>query len=574
MARLVPAILLLVALAASPAAAQRCDVYCNITEITAEQLSNGVRITIQADGELHWYLDFASLIEEGAAEGEVTEHGIHIWGLTEKFRRLPFRINNARSKLGSGFVAIDKYPVSHAEIHIPEWAKEGVGLEVDIVNYLGWISGEGQSWRMRGDWDVESSEASDAIIVLWESDRFPAPEPPKTPEDLPEELQVTAEEGLLTLRAVNAKLQDVTNAIAREAGFSVSAPGDGDLRVSLCLRDVTPEKALNAIAAGCGLCAEARRDGGWIVARPTGSAAGYGASRSRRVHLRYLRALDAVDLLPNFLLEYLHPDEESNTVVVTGPESLLDRVEGDLAKLDIPAPQISVEVVAVEYSSGEDMARALKLERFATDFAAGLDSLTGGLSFLWLESLPDGWDLLLDNLEVQSSTRLRSSFRVRVLNSHEAAIGAGQQRFVILERGQGAFLETSLEPVWTNSFISVQPLVGDGDEVVFGLGVIIRSLRGTDPKTGLPIVSLRRANGALRVRDGETVVLAGLRLEEQDRRDRSLPGLGALPIVGGIFRAPARSHTETRLAFFLTPHIIRSSPAERGEANHAQTQTL
>ncbi len=571
MARLVPAILLLVVLGASPAAAQRGEVYCNITEITSEQLSNGVRITIQADGELHWYLDMARLIEEGAAKGTVTEQGTHIWGLTEKFRRLPFRIVNARSKLGSGFVAIDKYPVSHAEIYIPEWAREGVGLDIDVVNYLGWVAGEGRFWRMRGDWYIQSSEASDAIILLWESDRFPAPEPPKTPEDLPEELDVTAQDGLLTLRAVNAKVQDVTNAIAREAGFPVMAPADSDLRVSLCLRDVTPKKALGAIAMGCGLCAQAGPDGGWIVASPTGTAGGYVASGSRRVPLRYLRALDAVDLLPNFLLEYLHPDEESNAVVVTGPEFLLDRVEEDLAKLDIPTPEISVEVVAVEYSSGEDISRALKLERFVDDFAAGLDSLTGGLGFLWLESLPDGWDLLLDSLEVQTSTRLRSRFRARVLNSHQAVIGAGQKRFVILERASGEIFEANLEPIWTDSFISVQPLVGDGDDVVLSLAVVLRSLRGTDPKTGLPIVSLRRANGTIRVRDGETLVLAGLRVEEEDRRDRALPGLGALPIVGGLFRAPERSRTETRLAFFLTPHIIRRSLAERGEASHAQT---
>ncbi len=571
MARLVPAILLLVVLAASPAAAQRGEVYCNITEITAEQLSNGVKVTIQADGELNWYLDWEQVIQQGGLTPAENEWGHEI---TERFRRLPFRIWNARSKLGTGFIPINKYPISHIEIYIPEWAHEGVGLEIHVVNYLGAVTGEGGLRRYRGDFDWRASEDSSAIMILWESDRFPPPEPPKTPEDLPEELDVTEQEGLLTLRAINAKVQDVTNAIAREAGFPVMAPADGDLRVSLCLDDISPERALEAIAMGCGLCARAGPDGGWVVASPTGTAGGYAASGSRRVPLRYLRALDAVDLLPNFLLEYLHPDEESNAIIVTGPEFLLDRVEEDLRKLDIPAREISVEVVAVEYSSGEDMSRALRLERFVDDFAAGLDSLTGGLRFLWLESLPDGWDLLLDSLEVQTSTRLRSRFRVRVLNSHQAVIGAGQQRFVILERARGEIFEANLEPIWTDSFISVQPLVGDGDDVLLSFGVVIRSLRGTDPKTGLPIVSLRRANGTIRVRDGETVVLAGLRVEEEDRRDRALPGLGALPIVGGLFRAPERSRTETRLAFFLTPHIIRRSLAERGEASHAQTQTL
>ena len=83
---------LLICTLAAPAAGQRGEVYCHVTAITSEQLSNGVMVTIEGDGELHWDMDWGRLLEEGEVEGEAGEHWINIWGITEKFRRLPIRI--------------------------------------------------------------------------------------------------------------------------------------------------------------------------------------------------------------------------------------------------------------------------------------------------------------------------------------------------------------------------------------------------------------------------------------------------------------------------------------------------
>jgi hypothetical protein len=557
-------ILASMAAGAGPAWAQRGTVYCNVTAVTSEQLSNGVRVTIEADGELHWGWDFERLIEEGALR-EYEGGGLRI---TEKFRRLSLRLHNARSKLGSAFIPINKYPVSHVEIRIPEWAEEGVGLGVDVVNYLGLITGEGRFERWRGDWWLMSSEDRSSIVILWESDRFPPAPSPETPADLPTELEVKERDGLLTIRAVNVRLHDLANAIGREAGLSVTSPAEDDIRVSLCLRDVSPATALDAIATGCGLCTQSLPGGRWVIAAPTGSAGAYGAGESRRVQLKYLRAVDALDLLPNFLMQYLRPDEGSNSIVVTGPGPLADRVAEDLAKLDVPSPEVLVEVVTVEYTSGHDLARALQLERYLGDFGAALDSLTGDLGFLWLEGLPQGWAAVLNNVETDTSTKLISRASARVLNGHNAFIGAGEEYFVIFEYVEESFVEAYLGSAWTTSFISVQPLVGRGDEVILGLGVVARTLRGRDPRTDLPIVGLRRAGATVRIRDGQTIVLGGIVSESEDEQERSIPILGDLPIIGGLFRSVDRTRSHTRLAFFVTSHIIRPDADDSGGSVH------
>ena len=174
---------IVVLLVCAPAMAQRGETYCNVTEISARQLSNGVQITIQADGEMEWWIDWDEIIADGAGYWQEYDWGWDI-EFTEKFTRLPIFIHNARSKLGAGFVPIGRYPVSHVEISIPEWAHEGIGMQVALVNYLGIIAGEGQDRHWRYNFTVTSSEDGSTIIVSWQSDRFPPPPPPATPQDL------------------------------------------------------------------------------------------------------------------------------------------------------------------------------------------------------------------------------------------------------------------------------------------------------------------------------------------------------------------------------------------------------
>lgn len=567
----VTALLLFVtlALAGRPASAQRGAAYCRITEIKSEQLSNGVRVTIVADGELHWDIDFNRLVAEGAIVIEQTP-----WGEsdrpTERFTRLPVKIFNARSLLGSGFVAINKYPISHAEIRIPDWAVEGVGLNIDVVNYLGWTTGEGDQFRGRYQLWIYDSEDRRSMVVAWVSDRFPPPPPPATPADLPSEVKVSSGPAGLTVRAVNAKLADVANAIAGATGFPVSTPADSETRVSLTLRDLSANRAIEAIAAGCGLCAGQRPDGSWVLAAGVSSSGGYEVAATRRIPLRHLRAVDALDLLPNFLLQYFHADREGNAIIVTGPDWMCERVAADLSKLDVPPPEVVLDVVAVEYISTTALARALRLERFLGDVNTALDTLTGDLSFLWLPGLTSEWNVVLDNLGVESDVRLRSRATVRVLNSHTSRIFGGQQRTITVQQFQRfeEVVQPTLLTLDVGTSLQLQPRLGTGDEVVLHITLNVNTLSGFDPTSGLPDLSLRSAEATARVKDGETVAIAGLRLLEESRQVRRLPLLSDLPLLGGLFRAPSRSRSERQLAIFVTPHLLRTKTAGQGATAH------
>jgi len=83
-----------------------------------------------------------------------------------------------------------------------------------------------------------------------------------------------------------------------------------------------------------------------------------------------------------------------------------------------------------------------------------------------------------------------------------------------------------------------------------------------DVTTGLPTISTRRAETTVLLRDGQTLFIGGLNLQQRDTITRKVPLLGDLPLIGGLFRARTQRRTSTELAIFVTPRIVASPHRE------------
>jgi len=63
------------------------------------------------------------------------------------------------------------------------------------------------------------------------------------------------------------------------------------------------------------------------------------------------------------------------------------------------------------------------------------------------------------------------------------------------------------------------------------------------------------------------VLVAGLRVNQEGEQRRGIPVLRDLPLLGSLFEARDRSHSETQLAVFLTPHVSHRRLAEQGDSH-------
>jgi type II secretory pathway component GspD/PulD (secretin) len=85
-----------------------------------------------------------------------------------------------------------------------------------------------------------------------------------------------------------------------------------------------------------------------------------------------------------------------------------------------------------------------------------------------------------------------------------------------------------------------------------------------------PVLAVRELDTVGQVRDGETLIIAGL-IDEGERTVRSgVPFLMDLPFLGGLFRSSDMQKTSTELVMLLTPVIMDSQQATDEAAAVAQ----
>jgi len=110
------------------------------------------------------------------------------------------------------------------------------------------------------------------------------------------------------------------------------------------------------------------------------------------------------------------------------------------------------------------------------------------------------------------------------------------------------------EPIGVN--IDITPRMHHDDAVSLALKVELSSISGTG-FGGLPTFGSRSISTVIRLKDGETNMLAGLIRDEERKSFATIPLLGDIPVIGRIFGYNHRETTETDIILTLTPRIVR-----------------
>jgi general secretion pathway protein D len=109
------------------------------------------------------------------------------------------------------------------------------------------------------------------------------------------------------------------------------------------------------------------------------------------------------------------------------------------------------------------------------------------------------------------------------------------------------------EPIGVN--IDITPRTHHDDEVSLALKVTLSNISGA--LNGLPTFGNREITTTIRLKDGETNMLAGLIRDEERTVMTGLPGLSDLPLIGHLFGNNRKEAHESDIILTLTPHIVR-----------------
>ena len=149
-----------------------------------------------------------------------------------------------------------------------------------------------------------------------------------------------------------------------------------------------------------------------------------------------------------------------------------------------------------------------------------------------------------------------------------AATGQGQQIGVVATQ--------QLQRITAGTALSITPIVGAGGLITAKIQIEVSDNSGTTTQNGVTVpatTTRRRINADVQVRDGETVAIGGLVINNDSLDKIGLPFLVRLPIIGDFISNRNRQKSQSELIVLITP-TIRNIPDENVTVEHKDTVTV
>ena len=264
-------------------------------------------------------------------------------------------------------------------------------------------------------------------------------------------------------------------------------------------------------------------------------------------------------------------DEKIGLLVIKDTPEVIRLAERLIAAQDLAEPEVMLEVEILEVSRSRLQELGI---RFPDTLAIGLKGAAGpGMLTLseWRNRSSDIVQLtfsdplfLLSLKQQDGVTNVLANPRIRVKNKDKARIHIGDRVPVITTTAAatGGFISESVTYLDVGLKLEVEPMISLEDEVAIKVGLevssIVREIRGAASNTLTYQVGTRNAATNLRLKDGETQVLAGLISDEERRTADRVPGLGDLPVAGRLFSHTRDNSARTEIVLLMTPRLVRS----------------
>ncbi len=264
------------------------------------------------------------------------------------------------------------------------------------------------------------------------------------------------------------------------------------------------------------------------------------------------------------------PDELTNALLIRSTPHDHDILAAAVDELDLRPLQVLIEVLIVEARRNRDFSigtsfflppQHLKGDANGT---IGGETKGAGPGDLVLRLLNVGRadiDATLSASESRGDVRIISRPVLLASNNTEASFLVGSQRpFVQVSRllptdNNNQDRVVQYRDVGTK--LRVRPTINQDGYVSLSIQQEINAATN-EVAFDAPVISTREATTQVFVRDGQTIMLGGLKDQQRDRSRSGVPILSGLPLIGGLFGSTSRNDSDTELYLFITPRILRS----------------
>jgi len=226
---------------------------------------------------------------------------------------------------------------------------------------------------------------------------------------------------------------------------------------------------------------------------------------------------------------------------------------------DSAVPLLPIAGGAAAGQLDEDDPMRERLQNLALNTLLGANGFVGGGG----GSIGDGlFGFIINAAKSDEGSNLLQTPSLMTLDNEEATILVGQEVPIttgetLLDGNSNPFRTTQRQDIGVK--LVVRPQINAGGSITLHLRQEVSSINGVLTNSASDLVlNKRELETTLVVDDGDIAVAGGL-LDQNDRLSvDKIPGLGDVPLIGGLFRSTSRQRGRTNLMVFLRPTIIRS----------------
>lgn len=378
----------------------------------------------------------------------------------------------------------------------------------------------------------------------------------------------------VSLTFTNATLLQVFEALKQASGLNYMIERDvrPDLRITLSVTNKPVEDIVRLLLATNQLERRVLDDDTLLIYPNTpAKATEYREMIVRTFYLSTAEASKVANAVKTIVrARDVTVDEKLNMLVVRDSAEVIRLAEKLIAAHDLAEPEVMLELEVLEIGVNRLLELGIRWPDSVAAGVVGADGVLGQLRLDELRNRHSGMVQLTTSSPVISAqlrgtkgdSHLLANPRVRVRNRHAAKIMIGERVPVITTQATANVGTTeSVSYLDVGLKLDIEPSISLDDEVSMKLSLEVSNIleviaRSNGSRTYR--LGTRSTSTALRVRDGETNILAGLIQRDERNSNTGIPGLNEIPVASRLFGASQDSDTRTEIVLLITPRIVRN----------------
>jgi len=376
-----------------------------------------------------------------------------------------------------------------------------------------------------------------------------------------------AQAGKISLSIQELDIREVMQMLSREQRMNIFVADGVSGEISVNLYDMESAEAVELIAESAGFVVEQRNNSFFVIEREdAGRFHQSDRMQVRSFKMQYASAADAESILTDYLSNYgsIKSIQDGDLLVIEDLPSFLVRIENILAEIDREPKQIMIEAKILEISLTDNQSYGLDWAKLFDSSDATGSLGTQGLATatspgLFAQYNNSNVDIVLNALKERGRLRTISTPKLLAMEGLEAETVVGTQIGFKVTTTVNQVTTESIEFLESGIILKVTPTVDRSGRILLDIHPEVSS--GSVSDDGIPSKATTQVSTRMLVPNGKTVFLGGLIKHSINDSREGIPGLGDLPIIGGLFANDSRNITSSEIVVLITPRIVNySSP--------------